>query len=147
MPLRFRKSYRILPGVKVNLSKSGMSFTVGPRGFHLTFGKRGVRQTIGLPGSGLSESSYIFKNEPESKKPRRSTSSHAKESEDEAASGASDADEELEGIGCSLGGCLLTILVASVLVYFLASTMHWIPSNYLSNAVQQLTQWLRSSRF
>src|ERR1041385_8106551 len=99
MPIRFRKSYRVLPGVKVNVGKSGMSFTVGPRGFHLTFGKRGVRQTVGIPGSGLSESSYIFKNEPESKKPKRSTSSHAKESEDEVANGSSDAEEELEGIG------------------------------------------------
>src|SRR5689334_11120395 len=100
MPVRFRKSYRILLGVKVNLSKSGMSFTVGLGGFHLTFGKRGVRQTVGIPGSGLSESSYIFKNGPESKKPKRSTSSHAKESDEEAANGTSDADEELEGIGC-----------------------------------------------
>ena len=145
MPIRFRKSYRILPGVKVNVSKSGMSFTVGSRGFHLTFGKRGVRQTVGIPGSGLSESSYVFKNEPESKKARRSTSSHAKESDEEATNGEADAEEEPQGIGCSLSGCLLTILVASVLVYFLASAMHWIPSNYLSNAVQQLTQWLRSS--
>src|ERR1051326_7385645 len=90
MPIRFRKSYRILPGVKSNCGKSGMSFTVGPRGFHLTFGKRGVRQTVGIPGSGLSESSYIFKNEPEKKNPKRSTSSRAKESGEEAANGTSD---------------------------------------------------------
>jgi hypothetical protein len=68
MPIRFRKTYKIFPGVKMNVSKSGMSFTVGPRGFHLTFGKRGVRQTVGIPGSGLSESSYLIKNEPESEK-------------------------------------------------------------------------------
>lgn len=145
MPIRFRKTYRILPGIKVNLGKSGMSFTVGPRGFHLTFGKQGVRQTVGIPGSGLSESSYIFKNEPESKKSKQSTSRRAKVSTEEAANGKPEADDEMESIGCSLGGCLLTILVASVLVYFPASAMHWIPSNYLSNAIQQLTQWLLSA--
>ncbi len=144
MPIRFRKTYRILPGVKVNLGKSGMSFTVGPRGFHLTFGKKGVRQTVGIPGTGLSESSYLIKNEPESKKTRRPAARREKVSDSEAASGSSEADDEVEGIGCSLGGCLLTILVASVLVYFLASAMHWIPSNYLSNTVELLTQWLRT---
>ena len=104
-----------------------------------------MRQTVGIPGTGLSESSYLIKNEPESKQEKRSTSRHEKESESEAENGRADAEDELQGFGCSLGGCLLTILVASVLVYFLASALHWIPSNYLSNAVQQLTQWLRNS--
>jgi hypothetical protein len=61
MPVRFRQSFNLLPGVKVNMSKGGMSLTAGTKGFHLNFSKRGVRQTIGLPGSGISESSYLFK--------------------------------------------------------------------------------------
>ena len=65
MPIRFRKSFKIFPWFKINMSKSGISETVGTRGVHLTFGKRGVRQSIGLPGSGLSESSYIIHNENE----------------------------------------------------------------------------------
>jgi hypothetical protein len=63
MPIRFRKSFTIFPGVKVNVSKGGTSLTVGKRGFHLNFSRRGVKQTVGLPGSGISESSYLFKNE------------------------------------------------------------------------------------
>src|SRR5690349_4711796 len=62
MPVRIRKSFNLFPGVKVNMSKGGMSISVGRKGFHLNFSKRGVRQTVGLPGSGISESSYLFKN-------------------------------------------------------------------------------------
>lgn len=59
MPIRFRKTFKLLPGVKINVSKHGISTTVGPRGMHLTFNRYGVRQSVGLPGSGLSETSYI----------------------------------------------------------------------------------------
>src|SRR5512134_201145 len=62
MPVRFRRTFTLLPGVKVNVSKGGMSLTVGRRGFHLNFSKHGVRQTTGLPGSGISHTSYLFKN-------------------------------------------------------------------------------------
>lgn len=37
----------------VNLSKSGVSVSFGPRGYTLTLGKRGVRNTVGVPGTGL----------------------------------------------------------------------------------------------
>jgi Protein of unknown function (DUF4236) len=51
---RFRRSIRILPGVRVNLSKSGVSTSVGVRGAQVTFGHDQVRTTVGLPGTGLS---------------------------------------------------------------------------------------------
>jgi len=57
MPFRFRKSIKILPGVKINLSKSGVSTSVGKRGATVNFSKRGTRTTIGIPGTGLSYSS------------------------------------------------------------------------------------------
>ena len=63
MPIRFRKSFKIFPWFKINISKSGISQTIGSKGFHLTFSKRGVRQSIGIPGTGLSETSYILQNE------------------------------------------------------------------------------------
>src|SRR5512142_2961515 len=68
MPLRFRRTLKIAPGVKLNFSKSGVSTTVGPKGFHFTFGKRGVRRSVSIPGTGVSEVDYIKKNEtPEQK--------------------------------------------------------------------------------
>ncbi|WP_425594842.1 DUF4236 domain-containing protein [Phaeobacter italicus] len=54
MAFRFRRSIRIAPGVRINLSKSGVSTTIGPRGASLNFGKRGVYANLGLPGTGLS---------------------------------------------------------------------------------------------
>jgi len=63
MPVRIRKTFTLFPGVRVNLSKSGMSFSVGKKGFTLNFSKSGVRQTTGLPGTGISHTSYLFKND------------------------------------------------------------------------------------
>src|SRR5512147_3070511 len=65
MPIRIRKSINLFPGVKVNFSKGGTSITVGKKGFHLNFSKRGVRQTVGIPGTGISETNYIVKNDPD----------------------------------------------------------------------------------
>jgi hypothetical protein len=50
---RFQKRIGIVPGVGVNLSRSGASVSIGERGAHLTLG-RTPRVTVGLPGSGLS---------------------------------------------------------------------------------------------
>ena len=58
MGLRFRKNLRLLPGVRINLSKSGASLSLGGKGATVNIGRKGVRKTIGLPGSGLSHSSY-----------------------------------------------------------------------------------------
>lgn len=58
MGLRLRKALRILPGVRINLSKSGASLSVGGKGLTMNIGRKGVRKTVGLPGSGVSYSSY-----------------------------------------------------------------------------------------
>src|SRR5262249_22422630 len=50
---RFYRRLHILPGLSVNLSKSGPSLWVGVRGAHVTIGPRGVRRTVGLAGSGV----------------------------------------------------------------------------------------------
>ena len=56
MGFRFRRSIRIAPGLRINLSKSGPSLSVGKRGATLNFGKRGERATVRLPGTGMSYS-------------------------------------------------------------------------------------------
>jgi hypothetical protein len=58
MGFRFRRSIKILPGLRLNLSGSGASVSVGPRGFHYTVGPKGTRVTAGIPGTGLSWSEY-----------------------------------------------------------------------------------------
>ena len=55
MGLRFRKSISILPGVKVNLSKSGVSLSAGVPGFRNTISTSGrLTTSVGVPGSGVS---------------------------------------------------------------------------------------------
>ena len=59
MGFRFRKTFRILPGLRFNLSKTGLSASVGKAGATVNIGERGVRSTVGLPGSGMSYSEKI----------------------------------------------------------------------------------------
>lgn len=54
MPLRFRRSIRILPGIRLNIGNRGVSTSIGVRGAHVTLGHGQVRETVGLPGTGLS---------------------------------------------------------------------------------------------
>jgi uncharacterized protein DUF4236 len=56
----FHKSKGLLPGLRVNLSKSGPSLSLGPTGLKLNVGPQGVRTTVGLPGSGLSVIQRLF---------------------------------------------------------------------------------------
>jgi hypothetical protein len=54
MGFRFRRSIKILPGIRLNFSRSGVSTSVGVRGAHVTVGHGKVRETVGLPGTGIS---------------------------------------------------------------------------------------------
>ncbi len=54
MALRFRRSIKIAPGIRINLGKAGASLSLGGRGATMTMGPRGVYGNVGLPGTGLS---------------------------------------------------------------------------------------------
>ncbi len=54
MGFRFRRRVSIIPGLRINLSRSGPSLSIGHRGAWYTIGPRGRRVTFGLPGTGLS---------------------------------------------------------------------------------------------
>lgn len=56
MGLRFRKSIRLFPGVRLNLGKTGVSASLGRPGATVNVSERGLRGTVGVPGSGLSYS-------------------------------------------------------------------------------------------
>lgn len=58
MGLRYRKGFGLGKLIKLNISKSGVSLSLGPKGFTYNIGRKGVRGTIGLPGSGLSYNDY-----------------------------------------------------------------------------------------
>ena len=54
MSLRFRRRINIIPGVHLNISRSGISTSVGMRGASLTLGKQGTYLNTGIPGTGVS---------------------------------------------------------------------------------------------
>lgn len=55
MGFRFQKRIRILPGVYINLSKSGVSASLGGHGATVNVDAKGRRMiTLGIPGTGMS---------------------------------------------------------------------------------------------
>ena len=53
MGFRFFKRVNILPGIYLNLSRSGISISFGITGAKTTISKKGIRKTFGLPGTGV----------------------------------------------------------------------------------------------
>ena len=53
MVWNYRKRIKIAPGVHLNISKGGISTSVGPKGAKVTFGKNGTYLNKGIPGTGL----------------------------------------------------------------------------------------------
>lgn len=69
--MRFRRRITLAPGVRLNVSGSGLSLSVGPRGASMTFGPRGTFLNTGIPGTGLYSrqkiggSSRSYRRDPE----------------------------------------------------------------------------------
>lgn len=53
MAWSFRRRVKIIPGVHLNLSKSGISTSIGVRGANVTLGKSGTHLNTGIPGTGI----------------------------------------------------------------------------------------------
>lgn len=55
MGFRFRKSFKIAPGVKFNVNKKSVGMTFGIKGAHYTINSKGKRtKSVGIPGTGIS---------------------------------------------------------------------------------------------
>ncbi len=60
MGFRFQRRIRVAPGVRLNLSKSGIGVGVGRNGLRLGMdAKRRKYFSLGLPGTGLSYRSFF----------------------------------------------------------------------------------------
>lgn len=53
MAWNFRRRKKIAPGVYINMSKKGISTTVGPKGASMTFGPNGTYMNTSIPGAGM----------------------------------------------------------------------------------------------
>lgn len=76
MGFYFRKRVKILPGVHLNLSKTGTSWSFGPRGASVNVGKKGAYLNTGIPGTGIYSRTKISGNN--NKKKTNSYSSNRK---------------------------------------------------------------------
>ena len=139
MPVRIRKTFTLFPGVKVNVSKGGMSITVGRKGFHLNLSKRGVHQTTSLPGSGISHTSYLFKDgDEEEKKESEQEEQSAKVADDKPKRRTRKTVREQVS---SPWGFFAFVLIALFFIYFGANVFGLLPPNLVTNFLQTLTQW------
>lgn len=59
MGFRLRKSIKVLPGVKLNVSPTGTSWTIGKRGASVNLKDGTTRASVGIPGTGVSYSEKI----------------------------------------------------------------------------------------
>ena len=95
MGFRFRKSFGSGP-FRVNLSKSGIGYSVGGKGFRYTKkANSGTRTTTSIPGTGVS---YVKETSETVKKKKRTTSSSGKK-----------------------GGCLTPFIIIMVLLMMIGS--------------------------
>lgn len=112
MGLRFRKSVKIAPGVKVNFNKKSISTTFGTKGAHHTISTSGRKTTsVGIPGTGIS---YVETSNSNSD----SNHNNAKKNSETTSKSNS------TGKGC-LGIFLGLFLVALLLALY---TFAWIPA-------------------
>lgn len=147
MPIRFRRTFKIFPGVKINISKGGVSSSIGFRGFHINISKHGIRQTIGLPGSGLSESSYIGKHDADSKKEKDEDERPHQPAEKARITDRHEAAREVDddGEGCSCWAVLVIFLILLGLLYWAGSALGWIPPHFLSNIMTSMAEWVQKA--
>jgi hypothetical protein len=138
MPIRFHRQFTLFPGVKVNVSKTGMSITLGGKGFHLNLSKRGVMQTTNLPGKGLSHRSYILKNEGDNE---------SKEDDEEEKRSSTEGKTkrikrtDTKAQTSSPWGFFLFLIVALFFIYFGGQAFGLLPPNLLTDLLSTLTQW------
>lgn len=105
MAIRFRKKIKIAPGISVNVSKSGLSTSIGGRGASVNVGKKGVRTTVGVPGTGISHSTLHTGN----KKGKAQAKAKVKQP----------SDSEV-----SKGGSILRFLGIAIAVFFFVSLFY-----------------------
>lgn len=61
MPVRFYKKIRIFKNFYLNISRNGISFSLGERGKSLNISRQGLSGSVGLPGTGLSYRKRLYK--------------------------------------------------------------------------------------
>jgi hypothetical protein len=143
MPLRFHRQFTLFPGVKVNISKTGMSITIGGKGFHLNFSKRGVMQTTNLPGKGLSHRSYLFKNDEDDETKKDSEGEKGSSGKSQTTAKRDTRRRAKDQQASSPWGFFLFVLIALFFIYFGGQALGLLSPNLVTDLLSSLTQWAR----
>ena len=78
MGLKFRKSIKVAPGVKLNLNTNSTSVTIGTKGVHYTVNSNGKKTTsASIPGTGLNYVSTTSGQKQETKTSKKTSSKTA----------------------------------------------------------------------
>jgi hypothetical protein len=72
--MKYRKRIQILPGIKINISRTGISSTMGIPGASVNIGKDGAFLNTGIPGTGLYDRHKIISAKGSSKESEDSDS-------------------------------------------------------------------------
>jgi len=59
MGWRFRKSFKVIPGLRLNLSRSGLSASIGGAPLTVNIGPHGITGTESIPGTGISYREHL----------------------------------------------------------------------------------------
>ncbi len=78
--MRFRRKAKLFPGVYLNISKTGISTTVGVPGVSINFNKTGTYLNTGIPGTGIYDRKKIGANKQVSKNTQNSNFEYPNES-------------------------------------------------------------------
>lgn len=68
--MRLQKKIKIFRGLTINLSKSGVTASIGPKGAVVNVGRGRSKVTVGVPGTGLSHKQALTDAAPASAPPR-----------------------------------------------------------------------------
>jgi hypothetical protein len=142
---RFHKRFKIFPGVKVNVGKTGISISVGKKGYHLNFSKRGVRQTVGIPGTGISHISYLHKSDSDSEEEKEKKSRNEDKDEAEPIPARKRRTRtEAQSRGSSPWGFFVFTFIAVFLIYVGGVSLGLLPpSNLITQFLQFLSEMTR----
>lgn len=78
MAFRFRRSFKIAPGIRLNLNSKSTSVRLGPKGFGYTISSNGKsRVSAGIPGTGISYSQAVSPPRPRSSPTHNQATTHA----------------------------------------------------------------------
>lgn len=109
MGFRFRRSIKIMPGLRLNVGKRGSSISIGGKGFTHNIGTRGSRTTVSLPGTGLSYTAH-------GSKPKRRAKAASAPAPDPVIAPPSLPNDPSRGSGSKAGWILFGFVVLVIVI-------------------------------